>query len=93
MSVLFHMLSRLVISFLPRSKHLLISWLQSPSAVVLQPVGTQVSVSTVAPTQSYLIVAIPFFFFFFFFFGHVVWGLVTNRKRSMSRLYIVTLLI
>ena len=37
MSLLFHMLSRLVISFLPRSKHLLISWLQSPSAVILEP--------------------------------------------------------
>ena len=33
MSLLFNMLSRLVIAFLPRSKHLLISWLQSPSAV------------------------------------------------------------
>ena len=37
MSLLFNMLSRLVIAFLPRSKCLLISWLQSPSAVVLQP--------------------------------------------------------
>ena len=37
MSLLFNMLSRLVISFLPRSKCLLISWLQSPSAVILQP--------------------------------------------------------
>ena len=37
MSLLFHMLSRLVIAFLPRSKHLLISWLQSPSAVILEP--------------------------------------------------------
>ena len=35
MSLLFNMLSRLVITFLPRSKHLLISWLQSPSAVIL----------------------------------------------------------
>ena len=35
MSVLFNMLSRLVITSLPRSKHLLISWLQSPSAVIL----------------------------------------------------------
>ena len=35
--LLFNMLSRLVISFLPRSKHLLISWLQSPSAVILEP--------------------------------------------------------
>ena len=36
-SLLFNMLSRLVIAFLPRSKRLLISWLQSPSAVVLEP--------------------------------------------------------
>ena len=36
MSLLFNMLSRLVITFLPRSKHLLISWLQSPSAVILE---------------------------------------------------------
>ena len=37
MSLLFNMLSRLIIAFLPRSKHLLISWLQSPSAVILEP--------------------------------------------------------
>ena len=37
MSLLFNMLSRLVITSLPRSKHLLISWLQSPSAVILEP--------------------------------------------------------
>ena len=37
MSLLFNMMSRLVITFLPRSKHLLISWLQSPSAVILEP--------------------------------------------------------
>ena len=37
MSLLFNMLSRFVIAFLPRSKHLLISWLQSPSAVILEP--------------------------------------------------------
>ena len=37
MSLLFNMLSRLVITFLPKSKHLLISWLQSPSAVILEP--------------------------------------------------------
>ena len=36
-SLLFNMLSKLVITFLPRSKHLLISWLQSPSAVILDP--------------------------------------------------------
>ena len=37
MSLLFNKLSRLVITFLPRSKHLLISWLQSPSTVILEP--------------------------------------------------------
>ena len=37
MSLFFNMLSRLVLTFLPRSKHLLISWLQSPSAVILDP--------------------------------------------------------
>ena len=37
MSLLLNMLSRLVITFLPRSNHLLISWLQSPSVVILEP--------------------------------------------------------
>ena len=37
MSLLFNMLSRLVIAFLPRSEHLLLSWLQSPSTVILEP--------------------------------------------------------
>ena len=40
MSLLFNKLSRLLITFLPRSKHLLISWLQSPSAVILEPKET-----------------------------------------------------
>ena len=43
MSLLFNMLSRLVVTFLPRSKHLLISWLQSPSAVILEPPKNKVS--------------------------------------------------
>ena len=43
MSLLFNMLSRLVITFLPRSKHLLISWLQTPSAVILEPPKNKVS--------------------------------------------------
>ena len=51
MSVLFNMLSRLVIAFLPRSKHLLISWLQSPSAVLLEPKKMKsVTVSIVSPS-------------------------------------------
>ena len=43
MSLLFNMLSRLVIAFCPRSKHLLISWLQSQSAVILEPPQNKVS--------------------------------------------------
>ena len=51
MSLLFNMLSRLVITFLPRSKHLLISWLQSPSAVILErPQIKSATVSTVSPS-------------------------------------------
>ena len=51
LSLLFNMLSRLVITFLPRSKHLLISWLQSPSAVILEPRKIKpATVSTVSPS-------------------------------------------
>ena len=51
MSLLLNMLSRLVIAFLPRSKHLLISWLLSPSAVILEPPKIKsVTVSTVSPS-------------------------------------------
>ena len=51
MSLLFNMLSRLVIAFLPRSKHLLISWLQSPTVVILEPPKIKsVTVSTVSPS-------------------------------------------
>ena len=50
-SLLFHMLSRLVIAFLPRNKHLLISWQQSPSAVILEPKKIKsATVSTVSPS-------------------------------------------
>ena len=51
MSLLFNMLFRLVTAFLPRSKHLLISWLQSPSAVILEPRKIKCdTVSTVSPS-------------------------------------------
>ena len=53
MSLLFNMLSRLVIIFLPRTKRLLISWLQSPSAVILEPRKIKsATVSTVPPSIS-----------------------------------------
>ena len=51
MSLLFNMLSRLIIAFLPRSKCLLISWLQSPSAVILEPKKIKsATVSIVSPS-------------------------------------------
>ena len=54
MSLLFNMLSRLVITFLPRSKCLLISWLQSPSAVIWEPPKMKSdTVSTVSPSTSH----------------------------------------
>ena len=54
MSLLFNMLSRLVITFFPKSKHLLISWLQSPSAVILEPKKIKSdTVSVVSPSISH----------------------------------------
>ena len=54
MSLLFNTPSRFVIAFLPRSKHLLISWLQSPSAVILEPKKIKsVTVSIVSPSICY----------------------------------------
>ena len=54
MSLLFNMLSRFVIAFLPKSKCLLISWLQSPSTVILEPRKIKsVTVSIVAPSICY----------------------------------------
>ena len=51
MSLLFNMLSRLVMTFLPRSKHLLVSWLQSPSAVILESRKIKsATISTVSPS-------------------------------------------
>ena len=58
MSLLFNMLSRLVITFLPRSKHLLISWLQSPSAVILELKKIKSDTfSTVSPSISCSVVS------------------------------------
>ena len=51
MSLLFNMMSRLVITSLPRSKHLLISWLQSPFVVILEP--KQKKSATVSPSICY----------------------------------------
>ena len=60
MSLLLNMLSRLVITFLPRSKHLLISWLQSPSAVILEPQKIKSdTVATVSPSISHEVIRDP----------------------------------
>ena len=56
MSLLFNMLSRLVITFLPRSKRLLISWLQSPSAVILEP--KKIKSDTASTVSSWYVLAI-----------------------------------
>ena len=66
MSLLLKMLSRLVITFLPRSKRLLISWLQSPSAVILEPPKIKSdSVSTVSPSISHEVMGLDAMIFVF----------------------------
>ena len=57
MSLLFNMLSRLVITFLPRSKRLLLSWLQSPFAVILEPPKIKSdTVSPISPSISHEVI-------------------------------------
>ena len=64
MSLLFNMLSRLVITFLPRSKYLLISWLQSPCAVILEP--PKIKSDTVSPSICYEVMGPDAMIFIFF---------------------------
>ena len=66
MSLLLTMLSRLVITFLPRSKRLLISWLQSPSAVILEPRKIKSdTVSTVSPSLCHEVMGLDTMIFIF----------------------------
>ena len=66
MSLLLNMLSKLIITFLPRSKHLLISWLQSPSAVILQsPKIKSATVSAVFPSICYEVMGLDATIFVF----------------------------
>ena len=66
MSLLFNMLSRLVIAFLPRGKHLLISWLQSPSAVILEPKKIKsVTASIVSPSIYHEVMGLDAMIFIF----------------------------
>ena len=83
MSLLFNMLFRLVIAFLPRSKHLLISWLKSPSEVIWEPKNLKsLNVSIVSPSICHEVsdgldaMILGFFGFFFFFFSLLVSGLL-----------------
>ena len=75
MSPLFNMLSRLVITFLPRSKHLLISWLQSPSAVILEP--PKIKSLTVSPSISHEVMGLDAMIF-------VYWMLSFKPTFSLS---------
>ena len=79
MSLLFNMLSRLVITFLPRSKHLLISWLQSPSAVILEP--RKIKSATVSTVKLTTLLDIPLDSFSLFLL--VTWLLVYLRSSLM----------
>ena len=66
MSLFFNMLSRLVITFLPRSKRLLISWLQSPFAVILEPNKIKSdTVSTVSPSICHEVMGLDAMIFVF----------------------------
>ena len=66
MSLLFNMLSRLVIAFLPRSKRLIVSWLQSPPAVILEPKKIKsVTVSIVSPSICHQVMGLDAMIFVF----------------------------
>ena len=74
MSLLLNMLSRLVITFLPRSKRLSISWLQSPSVVILEPRKIKSdTVSTVSPSISHEVVGQDAMIFVFWMLSFVFW--------------------
>ena len=76
MSLLFNVLSRLVITFLPRSKCLLISWLQSPSTVILEPRKVKSdTVSIVSPSISHEVMGLEWISFYFSLFDdlHYCW--------------------
>ena len=73
MSLLFNMLSRLVITFLPRSKYLLISWLQSPSAVILEQKALLYTISDHVFTRV-----------FSFFLGDIIWQFKSDTITPLS---------
>ena len=90
MSLLFNMLSRLVITLLPRSKRLLISWLQSPSAVILEPKKMKSdTVSTVSPSISHEVMG-PDAMIFVFWMLHIyicIWKWKWSRSVVSDSLW------
>ena len=88
MSLLFNMLSRLVITFLPRSKYLLISWLQSSSAVILESKQIKsATISTVSPSISHEVMgpdAMIFIFWMLSFKPTFILSFFTFNKRLFS---------
>ena len=91
MSLLLNMLSRLVITFLPRSKLLLISWLQSPSAVILEP--QKIKSDTVSPSISHEMMGpdamiFVFFFLFFIFKLYIIVLVLPNIKMNPPQVYV-----
>ena len=90
MSLLFNMLSRLVIAFLPRSKHLLISWLQSPSAVILEPKKIKsLTVSIVSPSISHEMVGSDAMIFVFWMLSFKPTFSLSSSLSSRSSLVLL----
>ena len=106
MSLLFNMLSRLVITLLPRSKHLLISWLQLPSAVILEPPKIKSAiVSTVSPSICHEVMGLdamilvfwmlsfkPTFSLFYFTFIKRLFSSLLSAIRVVSSTYLKLLI-
>ena len=92
MSLLLNMLSRLVITFLPRSKHLLISWLQSPSAVIWEPPKIKSdTVSTVSPSISHEVMGPDAMIFVFWMLSQILSQLFHSPLSLSSRGFLVPL--
>ena len=80
MSLLFNMLSRLVVAFLPMSKHLLISWLQSPSAAILEP--EKIKSHTVSPSISHEVMGPDAMIFVFWMLSFNISTLLFNFHQE-----------
>ena len=93
MSILFNMLSTLVITFLPRSKKLLIPWLQSPSAVILEPKKIKsVTVSIVSPSICHEVMGpMPWSSFFeYWVLSQLYHSPLSSRGSSLSAVKVIS---